>query len=53
MADARGERPLLPGYGEVRRHLYQLYYLLVHVNLFGGSYRGQAVASLRRVLAAT
>jgi fructosamine-3-kinase len=52
--DAYRERwPLRPGYEEVRRHVYQLYYLLVHVNLFGGSYRGQVIASLRRVLAAT
>ena len=29
--------PLLPGYRE-RTDLYQLYYLLVHLNLFGGSY---------------
>jgi fructosamine-3-kinase len=38
--------PLRPGYEEERRALYQLYYLLVHVNLFGGSY----VDSVRRVL---
>jgi fructosamine-3-kinase len=37
--------PLLDGYASVRRPLYQLYYLLVHVNLFGGSY----VAACRRV----
>ncbi|MFW5951237.1 MAG: fructosamine kinase family protein [Gemmatimonadota bacterium] len=30
--------PLLPGYAPVRRAVYQLYYLLVHVNLFGRSY---------------
>src|SRR5215207_4748885 len=44
--------PLLPGYREARRAVYQLYYLLVHVNLFGGSYVGQTAALLRRVLAA-
>lgn len=30
--------PLGAGYREVRRPIYQLYYLLVHVNLFGASY---------------
>jgi len=34
-----------------RRDLYQLYYLLVHVNLFGRSYVGSSVAAARRVLA--
>lgn len=38
--------PLEPGYAEVRRDLYQLYYVLVHVNLFGGSY----VSGARRIL---
>jgi fructosamine-3-kinase len=37
--------PLAPGAGE-RISLYQLYPLLVHVNLFGGSY----VASVKRAL---
>jgi protein-ribulosamine 3-kinase len=32
------EVPLRPGYTEVRRDLYQLYPLLVHVNLFGRGY---------------
>ncbi|MFT4664395.1 MAG: protein-ribulosamine 3-kinase [Polaribacter sp.] len=32
-----GSYPLEPGF-EARVALYQLYYLLVHVNLFGGSY---------------
>lgn len=31
-------RPSPPGYGEVRRPLYQLYYLLVHLRLFGEGY---------------
>lgn len=44
--------PLAPGYAEVRRYVYQLYFLLVHVNLFGGSYVGQTAATLHRVLAA-
>lgn len=45
--------PLQPGYPELRRYVYQLYYLLVHVNLFGGSYHGQTAAALRRALAAS
>ncbi len=32
--------PLEPGYAPVRRATYQLYYLLVHVNLFGAGYLG-------------
>lgn len=38
--------PLLPGYRELRRHVYQLYYLLVHVNLFGRSYCGATLSTL-------
>lgn len=54
-------RPFLEGYEEVfplraghevRRGVYQLYYLLVHVNLFGASYIPGTVATLRRTLAA-
>jgi protein-ribulosamine 3-kinase len=45
--------PLAAGYTEVRRYVYQLYYLLVHVNLFGGGYLGQTAAMLRRVLQGT
>lgn len=33
-------RPLQPGFFETRRDLYNLYPLLVHVRLFGGSYLG-------------
>jgi protein-ribulosamine 3-kinase len=44
--------PLLPGYRELRRDVYQLYWLLVHVNLFGGGYGAQTAATLRRALAA-
>lgn len=33
--------PLAPGYEPVRRAVYQLYYLLVHVNLFGSGYVGR------------
>lgn len=44
--------PLLPGFREVRRDLYQLYHLLAHVNVFGGTYGAQTAAMLRRALAA-
>ncbi len=37
--------PLLPGWQE-RIELYQLYYLLVHVNLFGGGY----IQSVRQIV---
>ncbi len=43
--------PLLPGY-PARRPVYQLWYLLVHVNLFGGGYVAQAAATLREALRA-
>lgn len=39
--------PLLPGYAE-RLDLYNLYPLLVHVNLFGGGYKGQVISVLNR-----
>ena len=32
-----------------RRHVYQLYYLLVHVNLFGGSYLASTLAAVREL----
>lgn len=41
--------PRDPGYGE-RRALYQLFYLLVHLNLFGASYRASVAETMRRVL---
>jgi fructosamine-3-kinase len=41
--------PLQPGY-EARRPVYQLYYLLGHVNLFGGGYVGQTAETLRTIL---
>lgn len=41
--------PLQPGY-PLRRSVYQLYYLLVHVNLFGSSYAGSTSSTLRSVL---
>jgi protein-ribulosamine 3-kinase len=39
-------------YGSHRRDLYQLYYLLVHVNLFGGGYVAGSRRAAERVLAA-
>ncbi len=39
--------PLMPGYRE-RKDLYNIYPLLVHVNLFGGGYLQQVVAILKR-----
>lgn len=41
-------RPLDPGFFEERRDLYNLYPLLVHVRLFGGSYVGSVEQTLRR-----
>jgi fructosamine-3-kinase len=41
--------PLDPGY-EGRKHLYNLYHLLNHLNLFGGGYLGQVEATLRLLL---
>lgn len=41
--------PLDPGY-ETRRDLYQLYHILNHFNLFGGSYASQARALIDRLL---
>lgn len=38
--------PLAAGY-EKRKHLYNLYHLLNHLNLFGGGYLGQVKATLR------
>jgi fructosamine-3-kinase len=43
--------PLDAAYRRVRRPLYQLYYLLVHVNLFGASYMERTLAATRQVLA--
>jgi len=37
--------PLPPGY-ELRKHLYNLYHLLNHLNLFGGGYLGQVNSTL-------
>lgn len=46
----RRARPLPAGYEERRRALYQLYPLLVHVNLFGAGYVGRTLRALRRAL---
>ena len=42
--------PLRPGYRDGRRAVYQLYYLLVHVELFGEGYVPQTRAALREAL---
>lgn len=47
--EAYGDRRhIRDGFFEQRRDLYNLYPLLVHVRLFGGSYLGQAEATLAR-----
>ena len=43
-------RPISREYEAFRRDLYQLYYLLVHVNLFGASYESDALAAASRVV---
>lgn len=45
-----GLRSMPPEYAAFRRDLYQLYYLLVHVNLFGGSYVSGSMAAAERAL---
>lgn len=45
-------RPISPEYRSHRRDLYQLYYLLVHVNLFGGAYAAAARHAGERIVAA-
>lgn len=42
-------RPLEPDFFEVRRDIYNLYPLLVHVRLFGGGYASQVSDILRRL----
>jgi protein-ribulosamine 3-kinase len=42
--------PLDPGY-RTRKHLYNLYHVLNHANLFGGGYASQAEALIDRLLA--
>jgi fructosamine-3-kinase len=41
-------RPIAPGFFEVRRYIYNLYPLLVHVRLFGGSYVYSVDQTLQR-----
>jgi fructosamine-3-kinase len=41
-------RPLEPGFMDTRRDIYNLYPLLVHVRLFGGSYVRSVDGILRR-----
>ncbi len=41
-------RPIKPGFFEVRRDLYNLYPLLVHVYFFGGGYLASVRSTLRR-----
>lgn len=41
--------PLHPEYDRLRRPVYQLYYLLVHVNLFGSGYRARTLAALSSI----
>ncbi|TCS64795.1 fructosamine kinase family protein [Varunaivibrio sulfuroxidans] len=41
-------RPIRPGFFECRRDIYNLYPLLVHVRLFGGSYVRSVDTTLRR-----
>ena len=41
-------RPIRPGFFEERLDLYNLYPLLVHVRLFGGSYVGSVERTLRK-----
>ncbi len=42
--------PLDQGY-RIRKHLYNLYHLLNHLNLFGGGYLGQCESAIDRLLA--
>lgn len=45
-----GVRTVDRAYGAYRKHLYQLYYLLVHVNLFGTAYEAGSLHAARSVL---
>lgn len=44
--------PLEPGY-KVRKRLYNLYHVLNHLNLFGGSYKPQAMGLMEDLLSET
>jgi len=46
----QAEYPLDPAY-QTRKTLYNLYHILNHVNLFGGSYLGQAETMIEQLLA--
>ena len=46
----RAEYPLEAGY-ETRKHLYNLYHVLNHLNLFGGGYGAQAGRMIEQLLA--
>jgi protein-ribulosamine 3-kinase len=46
------EGTLTDAYAAYRRDLYQLYYLLVHVNLFGSQYEERTLAAAARAAAA-
>lgn len=46
----RSAWPLDSGY-QLRKHLYNLYHILNHLNLFGGHYLHQAEATMERLLA--
>lgn len=46
----RAESPLDPGF-QTRKHLYNLYHVLNHLNLFGGGYGAQAQRMIDRLLA--
>jgi len=48
----RAARRVSQAYEAYRRDLYQLYYLLVHVNLFGASYEAGSLRAARRVVSA-
>jgi len=48
----REARGITSAYGAYRRDLYQLYYLLAHVNLFGAGYEAGSLRAARRVVAA-
>jgi fructosamine-3-kinase len=46
----RAEYPIEAGYA-TRKHLYNLYHVLNHLNLFGGGYRAQAERMIGQLLA--
>ena len=45
------KRGISNAYSAYRRDLYQFYYLLVHVNLFGASYEARSTQAAQRILA--